>query len=111
LWRLLGKVAPIWQNECASRAARHVGKLHVADYEASRGEGRMGLPAIAFAARRRDAAAADAGIGALPGATGYAGFIVVWFADDAGLKAARVRRIRELLGIEERTMERWRACG
>jgi len=112
LWRLLEKVdADLAERVRQQGCPECAGKLHVADYERKPRGGpdwdcRHSFCCAQEGCRRRQTPASVRFLGRRV----YAGFIVVLVsAMMHGLKAARVRRIRELLGIEERTLERWRA--
>lgn len=112
LWRLLEKVdADLAERVRKQGCPECEGKLHVADYERKPRGGpewdcRHSFCCAQEGCRRRQTPASVRFLGRRV----YAGFIVVLVsAMMHGLKADRVRRIRELLGIDERTLERWRA--
>jgi hypothetical protein len=112
LWRLLEKVdADLAEETRKGGCLRCEGKLHRSDYKRKARGGpewnwRDSFCCDQDGCRRRQT----------PGSVRfldrrvYAGFVVVLVsAMTHGLKPERVKRIREVLGIDQRTVERWRA--
>ncbi len=111
LWALLVEVDTDLAAQARERGCRHCGgKLHAADYERKPRGGpqwdrRFSFCCAAEGCRRRR----TPGSVRFLGRRIYAGLIVVLLAAMVhGLTPERVRRIQEKLGIDRRTLERWR---
>jgi hypothetical protein len=112
LWRLLEKVdGDLLQVALAAGCLLCGGKLHRADYKRQPRGGpdwdrRFSACCAEEGCRRRRTPPSVRFLGRRI----YAGFVVVLVAAMMhGLKPERVQRIREQLGIDRRTLERWRA--
>lgn len=111
LWRLLEKVdGDLLQEAAAAGCSCCGGKLHRADYERKpRGgpewDSRFSLCCAEEGCRRRRTPPSVRFLGRRV----YVGLVVVLVsAMRHGLKPERVQRIREQLGIDRRSLERWR---
>jgi hypothetical protein len=112
LWRLLEKVDyDLLQGAMAAACLWCGGKLHRADYKRQPRGGpdwdrRFSVCCAEEGCRRRHTPPSMRFLGRRV----YVGFVVVLVSAMVhGLKPERVQRIRERLGIDRRTLERWRA--
>jgi hypothetical protein len=111
LWDLLEKIDTDMAEATREKGCPHCyGKLHRADYERKPRGGpcwdrRRSFCCAAEGCRRRR----TPGSVRFLGRRVYAGLVVVLVSAMVhGLKPERVRRIQEKLGIDRRTLERWR---
>lgn len=111
LWRLLEKVdGDLLQAALAAACLWCGGKLHRADYKRQPRGGpdwdrRFSACCAEEGCRRRHTPPSVRFLGRRV----YVGFVVVLMAAMVhGLKPERVQRLREQLGIDRRTLERWR---
>ena len=111
LWALLGKVDTDLAAGARAGGCPHcAGKLHAADYERKPRGGpkwdrRWSFCCAAEGCRRRRTPESVRFLGRRV----YAGFVVVLMAAMVhGLKPERVRLIQEMLGVDRRTLGRWR---
>jgi hypothetical protein len=111
LWALLGEVDTDLAARARAGGCPHCGgKLHTADYERKprggpRWDRRWSFCCAAEGCRRRRTPESVRFLGRRV----YAGFVVVLVAAMIhGLKPERMRLIQEQLGIDRRTVERWR---
>ncbi len=113
LWQLLAKIDNDFAEEARGKGCLHPdcgGRLHRSDYERKpRGGPGWGLRdsfcCDEDGCRRRETPMSVRFLGRRV----YAGFVVVLVSAMVhGLKPERVQRIREVLAIDRRTLERWR---
>jgi hypothetical protein len=111
LWQLLTKIDADFAEVLRILGCAHCGgKLHRSDYErkprgAPDGDSRDSFCCDQEGCRRRHTPMSVRFLGRRV----YPGFVVVLVSAMVhGLKPERVRRIREVLGIDRRTLERWR---